>query len=283
MVLDPDVVEPADIDTNAVWESLEGEDPGVVACPVCDTDYWNIGHTLRCQCGQLFPTDWRDRYLSGVCIYAAMGQGFTVRSAIHTHRLGNCLYYRSGVEGINWDALPATVSGYDPTYSPDFSPSRMCFRCGNDKEATVTKHEGLCHACESATNCQYRTSILKRKCSAGVKFSELMQPVSDERMKVYPCYFDGHGILPLVTCDKFTPTPVEDILERELCVQKSIDRLMVVLPLVSAIKTEHKGKSWAGNTECPVCNTGTLMMSHSAYNGHVACRCTTEDCINFME
>jgi hypothetical protein len=39
----------------------------------------------------------------------------------------------------------------------------------------------------------------------------------------------------------------------------------------------------AGEMECPVCKTGKLRYSRAAYNGHVHARCSTDDCVAWME
>ena len=39
----------------------------------------------------------------------------------------------------------------------------------------------------------------------------------------------------------------------------------------------------AGEMKCPVCKEGTLRYSRAAYNGHVHARCSTADCVAWME
>lgn len=39
----------------------------------------------------------------------------------------------------------------------------------------------------------------------------------------------------------------------------------------------------AGEMICPICNTGKLKYSRSSYNGHVHARCTTINCVAWME
>lgn len=43
-----------------------------------------------------------------------------------------------------------------------------------------------------------------------------------------------------------------------------------------------KGKSGAGNIKCPVC-TGDIRFQVSSHNGHVMARCSTENCVSWME
>jgi hypothetical protein len=41
--------------------------------------------------------------------------------------------------------------------------------------------------------------------------------------------------------------------------------------------------SGAGVMDCPVCKTGKLRYSRAAYNGHVHARCSTADCVAWMQ
>lgn len=47
-------------------------------------------------------------------------------------------------------------------------------------------------------------------------------------------------------------------------------------------KTEHY---WSGSGKmlCPICNKGELYYSRASYNGHVHARCSTENCVSWME
>lgn len=38
-----------------------------------------------------------------------------------------------------------------------------------------------------------------------------------------------------------------------------------------------------GEMLCPACKTGTLSYERSSYNGHVCARCSTDDCVRWME
>ena len=47
-----------------------------------------------------------------------------------------------------------------------------------------------------------------------------------------------------------------------------------------------KSGNWftgVGEMTCPICKTGKLRYSRSSYNGHVHARCTTINCVAWME
>ena len=86
----------------------------------------------------------------------------------------------------------------------------------------------------------------------------------------------------VVPCDKYMEPTKDQIAESDAIRDKAIVRLLKTLPLSMRIKTEHKGKNWAGIEECPVC-LGKLHLSHSASNGHVWGKCETKDCVSWIE
>ena len=83
-------------------------------------------------------------------------------------------------------------------------------------------------------------------------------------------------------CTHFELKLAEEIAEDEAEWQKAIERMMLVQPLVSRVKEEHKGESWQGTEVCPVCD-GVLRLSHAGINGHVWGQCETENCLKWME
>lgn len=120
--------------------------------------------------------------------------------------------------------------------------------------------------------CIHFTGVSNETCKAGCSYKKLIGSL--------PCL--PWLNLQKAKCDKYqAPTP-EQVAEEEAHIQSLIDRMMKAGPLIKRIKTQHKGKSWSGVEECPVCK-GRLHMSHAAYNGHVHGRCETENCLSWME
>ena len=63
-------------------------------------------------------------------------------------------------------------------------------------------------------------------------------------------------------------------------------------PAVSPLDERHAHRwhkpqdnyySGAGEMTCPVCSTGVLSYARSGYNGHVRARCSTTDCVEWVE
>ncbi|HHP6882632.1 TPA: hypothetical protein ACSE73_000354 [Acinetobacter baumannii] len=60
-----------------------------------------------------------------------------------------------------------------------------------------------------------------------------------------------------------------------------------VLKARKAITNKHGGtkpqKDIFEQMDCPVCESGELHYRVSSYNGHIAARCTSDNCVNWME
>lgn len=122
-------------------------------------------------------------------------------------------------------------------------------------------------------------------CAVGVDVEKLVGKFGNfGRWYRLPCHDQESADIPKCVCDRrsfFTDEEMADQLrEREEWTAKAMQRFLAIGPLVEAIK---KGSTTTGVDPCPVCMTGELHWSMSTYNRHVHMRCTTEDCIAFME
>lgn len=88
------------------------------------------------------------------------------------------------------------------------------------------------------------------------------------------------------SCSSYDPFTDEEIAqqddERHAAAMEAVKMINAVTPLAAKIKREHRGKSARGVASCPIC-AAKLRWTHAATNGHISMRCTTEDCIAFME
>ena len=91
---------------------------------------------------------------------------------------------------------------------------------------------------------------------------------------------------PQGTCDKYEEPSEEEIAaseeEEAKSLERALERMIRVAPLIAKIRIEHKGESWQGIENCPECG-GKLHLRHAALNGHVWCKCETEGCLAWME
>lgn len=83
-------------------------------------------------------------------------------------------------------------------------------------------------------------------------------------------------------CDQFEEPTDAEVAAYEAEGEALVERFRLIAPLIDKFKLEHKGKSWQGIVECPVCK-GKLHLSHAALNGHVCGQCETEGCLGWIE
>lgn len=116
-------------------------------------------------------------------------------------------------------------------------------------------------------------------CEAGIRYDEFRKM---PRPFCFPCLRGGSFKGEEFECPK-RRWPSDEEVKAELDEHAvHVKKFMAVGPLVRRIKEEHRGKSWGGVEECPVCK-GRLHLSHAAYNGHIHGSCETPDCLRWME
>lgn len=160
-----------------------------------------------------------------------------------------------------------------------------CRRCGKDKPPPRNRSTALCLECEAETRCvhyDHNGGIVDDdwRCAAGVCLRAITAPMEGSGLRV-PCRFIQGGTP--VTCDKFTPTPIEQCRAKDEAWEAQWKRMTLVLPVVGDIKKEHKGTNWSGVIDCPTGCGGQLGLTHAACNGHVWGKCSTEGCVAWME
>ncbi len=127
----------------------------------------------------------------------------------------------------------------------------------------------------------FRSMSEHKECAAGVAYESLRGIPFDKR----PCFCTNgkpHG----GGCDKAEyPTP-EEIAARDAEIQRHFQDMALVRTAIVA----HLGGHWkkgmeggGGSIPCPVCEKGSVRFSRSGYNGHIHARCSTPDCVAWME
>lgn len=267
-----------------------GEDMGVCSCPACGEYYCQLGQVVECECGFKFPTDWWPQYSWGSQAGRRVADGAPISGGMK-HKCQHP-YYRYGFEHpvveawkvkdtIDWRAVMQGVE--QKSMGMLGSEYAICRRCGKTKPPPRENSSQLCIECDSETSCvHYKPdSPMDRKyvCGAGIKVYSLTGTKPGCGL-LTPCRYIEGGTP--VKCDKFTPTPVEQLKREDEAWESRKAEFMLVGTIVSAIKTEHKGANWSGTVECPACQ-GKLHVSHAAYNGHVHGQCETDNCLSWME
>lgn len=125
----------------------------------------------------------------------------------------------------------------------------------------------------------YRAMSEHQSCAAGIPYDRF----KGLRFKERPC-FEKRGVAP-PGCDLAVFPTAEERAEREREMSERFEKIGKARRAI----VDHLGGPWkkgapgaTGQLECPVCG-GQLAFSRSGYNGHVHARCSTEDCVAWME
>jgi hypothetical protein len=124
--------------------------------------------------------------------------------------------------------------------------------------------------------CIHFNGVMNDCCKAGVSYSAIRVG------HLFPC-FKGDS---LDTCDKREFPSDEQVAARVNEIEANTARTMTAMVAVcdEAKRLGLKnGKGGGGQIECPVCKTGTLGFSVASYNGHIWGKCSTKDCVAWMQ
>lgn len=127
-------------------------------------------------------------------------------------------------------------------------------------------------------------------CACGIDIEALCGEFGEMgRFYRLPCHDASKPDIKKSRCDQadfFTKAEVAaQDAEQEEWIKEAERRMLVTVPFVSDLKRRTKAakQNLSGSTACPVCETGTVQFRCDIYNLHVAMRCSTIDCICWME
>lgn len=126
----------------------------------------------------------------------------------------------------------------------------------------------------------YRAMSSNETCEAGIEYAKF----KGTDFAHCPCFYIEGGPLP-TTCEHAVyPTPEElairDAWLKERFARTGLARQAIVDSLGGPWKKGVAGSQ--GAIECPVCQ-GRLSFSRSGYNGHIHAKCSTAECVSWME
>jgi hypothetical protein len=86
---------------------------------------------------------------------------------------------------------------------------------------------------------------------------------------------------PKAECPQWERRSIESAEQRANQLERSLDRLFVIGPAVAEWRAKPPvGKE--GDIDCPACGKGSLHLVQAS-NGHVSGRCSTGNCVHWME
>ena len=137
------------------------------------------------------------------------------------------------------------------------------------------------------SKCVHFTGIQNESCKAGVIYHDVVvEGVGIPCLKVL-----NSRNLPIVkdedcVCPKRRFPTDEEVAQQVKESDELVSRALLALAVVAEDAEKHgygKGNGGVGSCPCPVCENGTINYSVSSYNGHRHAKCTTTDCVAFLE
>ena len=143
--------------------------------------------------------------------------------------------------------------------------------------------------------CKHYNGIFDNSvCDAGVEYDAVKCPQQfrfryrDCRLKskVYtrvsclPCV-PRQNFRGIAYCEHFELPSEEEMREHEASVTRDTTNSLIVIYAI--LNKEGERRSVKGNIPCPLCEDGTVEYSIASLNGHIRARCSTKDCVRFMQ
>lgn len=127
--------------------------------------------------------------------------------------------------------------------------------------------------------CKYYNGTINKACDAGVLY-ESVRLAEAKGFEAYPCFGQGnqcaHRAMPT---EAEVDAKIAEINKRTANIIQA--RTAIVERCGGPWKKGQAGSS--GTVACPVCKSGSLGFTRSGYNGHIHARCSTKDCVAWME
>lgn len=128
-------------------------------------------------------------------------------------------------------------------------------------------------------SCKHFNGIQNRTCKAGIP----LRHSADTCLPCLPAFIRGRTPF---KCDLFQiMTREEAEKEADRKQRVAVEGIVARIAAYEDAETRGLGKGNGGSGElaCPVCKTGKLRYRVAASNGHMHARCSTQDCVSWME
>jgi hypothetical protein len=121
------------------------------------------------------------------------------------------------------------------------------------------------------TKCKHFNGLQNKVCAVGVEYASLGAP------RQLPCFSEPGAAV----CAKREVYTKEEADAEEAELNRHLAKTSLVMRAIRKKEGERRGV--AGELDCPACTTGTVQYSIANCNGHIHARCSTKDCVSFMQ
>lgn len=131
--------------------------------------------------------------------------------------------------------------------------------------------------------CTHFNGRMNEKCDADVAY--LTVDSKDPNLKGFarmPCFREGEA----VPCEKRHFPTAEEVAAKVAEIKANTERTSRAMLAVQEDANKRgfkKGNGGRGTVPCPACSGGELMYSVASYNGHIHGKCSTPNCVWWMQ
>lgn len=127
--------------------------------------------------------------------------------------------------------------------------------------------------------CKHFNGTMNKKCDVGVAYETVREVREPGRGFKLPC---------LLECDNCSKRELVTEAEADVEIEEHKKRfegtMLARKAIVDFVGPWKKGQAARGRISCPVCRGEmTLQFSRAGVNGHIHARCSTPDCVSWME
>lgn len=102
-------------------------------------------------------------------------------------------------------------------------------------------------------------------------------------MPCIPRFIKGRQAWPCERFEIMSQAEAEEESDRDIAVMNRVAVAHAAAKADAEARGLRKGTGGTGEMPCPCCKDGLLRYSVASYNGHMHAKCSTEDCVSWME
>jgi len=127
--------------------------------------------------------------------------------------------------------------------------------------------------------CVHFSGIQNDECKSKINYRTLVGGEDWGWARKIPCLLKDNST---IICHKYMEPTEQQLEVYQKEVNKIVESINKVSPLIKKIKSENKNKDNSGTDICPECGN-ELSWSIASVNNHVWLKCKTKNCISMME
>ena len=133
-----------------------------------------------------------------------------------------------------------------------------------------------------SSKCRHFTGLSDSQCEKGIAYADVRNKDAPTLDVMYPCFKESK----LNTCEHcsfYTPEETERRAEEMVSHAEAMCQAMELVQEDAKRHNYGKRRPGQGKVPCPLCKVGEVFYSVAASNGHMFAKCSTANCVAWME